>query len=189
MSLLLEYFNLDYEFFPATDVNSPEVEEEYQSVIAQSEDLKKTEVACTLSHLRIYQSIIDNNLKSALIFEDDIDIEMDIKHQISKILPYLPEDWEMFYIGHCCVENLREPFNYPTLYISTRPSCTHAYAVSNIGARKLLSILVKLKMPLDCVLVNLIEAGKIKSFSVEPPLVIQWRLGMGSDIHATDPSW
>ncbi|RHZ73606.1 hypothetical protein Glove_230g204 [Diversispora epigaea] len=188
MSLLLDYFNLEYEFFPAFDANSPEVEKEYQSVIKQSK-LRKSEIACTLSHLKIYQSIINNNLKSALIFEDDIDLEVDIELQINEILPYLPKDWEMFYIGHCCVEDLREPFNYPTLFISTRPSCTHAYAVSNIGAQKLLSILVKLNNPLDCVLVDLIEAGKIKSFSVEPPLAVQWRLGMGSDIAVSDPSW
>ncbi|CAG8610252.1 17686_t:CDS:2 [Funneliformis caledonium] len=121
--------------------------------------LTRGAIACWLSHLKVYQSIFDDR------------------------------SWEMLYIGHCSEENLRDPYKHPNLYVSTRPSCTHAYAISFIGAWVLLNELSNIKEPIDVELVRLIEPGKINSFSIEPPLAAQWRDGNPSDVSANDTSY
>ncbi|CAG8697988.1 10367_t:CDS:1 [Funneliformis mosseae] len=184
MTKLFKQLNLDYTFFPAIDADSNEVETYYQQT---NGTLHRAAIACWLSHLKVYQTIVDNRLQNALIFEDDIDMEMDIEEQLRVITQHLPRYWEMLYIGHCSQENLREPYNHPNLYISTRPSCTHAYAVSFIGAWLLLRELANVVYPIDVELVQLIEPGKIKSFSIEPPLAAQWRDGVPSDVSVNDP--
>ncbi|CAI2176292.1 13820_t:CDS:1 [Funneliformis geosporum] len=184
MTKLFKQHNLDYSFFPAIDANSSEVETYYQQ---NNGTLHKAAIACWLSHLKVYQTIVDNRFQNAIIFEDDVDMEMDIAEQLRDITQFLPRYWEMLYVGHCSIENLREPYNHPNLYISTRPSCTHAYAVSFIGAWLLLHELAHIVFPIDVELVQLIEPGKIKSFSIEPPLASQWRDGIPSDVSEYDP--
>jgi len=184
---VLNQLNLKYKFISAIDANSSEVDTYYQRINGL---VHKAAIACWLSHLKAYQTIVDNRLQSALILEDDVDMEMDIREQLKNIMQYLPKSWEMLYIGHCSREDFGEPYNHPNLYVSTRPSCTHAYAVSFNGARVLLRELSNIKGPIDVMLVNLIEPGKvIKSFSVEPPLAAQWRDGIPSDVSPNDKNY
>jgi len=186
MTKMLNQLNLDYKFVSAIDSSSSEVDVYYKQ---HNGYLTRGAIACWLSHLKVYQSIFDDRLQNAIILEDDIDMEMDIEKQLGNIVQYLPRSWEMLYIGHCSEENLRDPYKHPNLYVSTRPSCTHAYAISFIGAWVLLNELSNIKEPIDVELVRLIEPGKINSFSIEPPLAAQWRDGNPSDVSANDTSY
>jgi GR25 family glycosyltransferase involved in LPS biosynthesis len=79
------------------------------------------------------------------------------------------------------------------LYIARKPKCTHAYALSRNGARRLL---LHLRYPpfaysraIDQAISWLVESGRLKGFSIVPSLVIQRKVtesdvmpgkGMGS---------
>ena len=79
------------------------------------------------------------------------------------------------------------------LYIARKPKCTHAYALSRTGARRLL---LHLRYPpfaysraIDQAISWLVESGRLKGFSIVPSLVIQRKVsdsdvipgkGMGS---------
>lgn len=79
------------------------------------------------------------------------------------------------------------------LYIARKPKCTHAYALSHTGARRLL---LHLRYPpfaysraIDQAISWLVESGRLKGFSIVPSLVIQRKVsesdvmpgkGMGS---------
>ena len=72
-----------------------------------------------------------------------------------------------------------------TLHPSFRPKCTHAYALSHSGARRLL---LHLRYPpfsysraLDQALSWLIQSGRLRAYSVVPSLVVQ-RKSAWSDI-------
>ena len=112
------------------------------------------------------------------------------------------------YLGHCWSDEMangsllpqsslgptinKSSFN-SRLYIAQKPKCTHAYALSRTGARRLL---LHLRYPpfaysraIDQAISWLVESGRLKGFSIVPSLVIQRKVtesdvmpgkGMGS---------
>lgn len=62
--------------------------------------LTKNEIGCAWSHIKVYEDIIKNNYKNALIFEDDLAINNEFDGRIDRYLSDLPEDWELVYLGH-----------------------------------------------------------------------------------------
>lgn len=73
---LLDDVNIDFEFFDAIDYRSDKFKSIINNASANSHakyvDMTEPEMACTLSHLAVYQQIIDRNLQWALILEDDV---------------------------------------------------------------------------------------------------------------------
>jgi hypothetical protein len=73
------------------------------------------------------------------------------------------------------------------LHQSSVPLCLHAYALSNKGARTLLSLLnnpwTAYQTAVDTAVPSFVMFGLLNSFSVEPPLIIQRKDGP-SDIQA-----
>lgn len=47
------------------------------------------------------KEMIKNGDESALILEDDVDIEWDLEMLWNPIAGKLPLDWEVVYLGHC----------------------------------------------------------------------------------------
>ncbi|CAG8776431.1 14810_t:CDS:1, partial [Racocetra fulgida] len=133
-----------------------------------------------LASHNIYQSIVDHNYRSALILEDNIDFELNIKSIMTNIHRILPDNWEILYLGHCSnwEGKLGEPLPdhnqvqfIHKLFKSKRPYCTHAYAVSHRGALKLLNKLVNLTTPIDLELTNMITANEITSYTIIPSII------------------
>ncbi|CAG8605843.1 18527_t:CDS:2 [Acaulospora morrowiae] len=108
-------------------------------------DIAPNHKSCYVSHYRVYESIVH---------------------------------WEMLYIGHCSWERggkfIGDAGSFQ-LYESTYPVCTHAYAVSLSGAKKLLNELLNPSLPVDLEIVNKIKQGNIKSYSLEPSAIVQWK--------------
>jgi hypothetical protein len=70
---------------------------------AQPEHLLLTEsrVACWLGHLELIHKTA-NSLKGgqfAIILEDDVDMERDTDEQMKHLWPYLPDDWDVVFLG------------------------------------------------------------------------------------------
>ncbi|CAG8535106.1 12580_t:CDS:1 [Acaulospora morrowiae] len=172
MEAIENALGLDFDFFPAINNNDSETLNKYQA------DLATRHKACYVSHYRVYESIVRNGYNSALILEDDTDFEISISSIISDIHRILPNDWEMLYIGHCSWEKGGPLIGYASdfkLFKSTAPACTHAYAVTLSGAKKLLKELVNLKLPIDLELGEKIKSGNITSYSLDPPAIVQWK--------------
>ncbi|CAG8664720.1 14571_t:CDS:1 [Dentiscutata erythropus] len=135
--------------------------------------------ACYLSHYSIFESIVKNGYENGLIFEDDIDIEINITNIMTEVYRKLPSDWDMLYLGHCSERGsyIETGLTIHVLYKSEHPKCTHAYAVSAKGAKKLLEKLniIDPYYHLDMQIVDLIMAGEIISYSIHPPIVVQFK--------------
>ena len=58
-------------------------------------------IATWYSQTRVWKKIIESNDSSALILEDDIDVEWDIERTWPNVARALPEDWEVVFLGHC----------------------------------------------------------------------------------------
>ncbi|CAG8504076.1 15953_t:CDS:2 [Dentiscutata erythropus] len=135
--------------------------------------------ACYISHYLVYKSIIDNGYRSALILEDDVDFETDITEIMTGIHRNLPAYWDTLYIGHCYeqIGKLVDGSLANQLYESVMPSCTHAYAVSYWGARKLVEKLDPMipQGAIDLALLAKIKNKELTSYSVHPMPIIQWK--------------
>ncbi|KAE9389983.1 hypothetical protein BT96DRAFT_926178 [Gymnopus androsaceus JB14] len=141
--------------------------------------LTPARVACWYSHLMVLRRIVErnnayyelspgrntSNEHISVIFEDDIDMEKDIRQRLARIWHVLPSDWDIVFLGHCWSNEsfypaislsessplssssllldldsrLLSPLpSQNTLHPSYSPRCTHAYALSPSGAIKLL---------------------------------------------------
>lgn len=86
--------------------------------------LTRERVAAYHSHLMAVRQIVDDNAKArakaknpgsasskegekaekprvALILEDDVDMEVDIEQRLEGLVPLLPENWDVLYLGKC----------------------------------------------------------------------------------------
>ncbi|CAG8738500.1 6665_t:CDS:1, partial [Dentiscutata heterogama] len=133
--------------------------------------------ACYLSHYRLYESIVKRGYESALILEDDVDMELNITDIMTKAHQNLPNDWDLLFIGHCHSSNTEYAANLIAHELRKygHLQCTHAYAVSAKGAKKLLEKLQinDLQQPIDMEIRYLMEAGELNVYSIHPSIVIQ----------------
>lgn len=101
---------LDWSFFKATDKRNlaPETfvkdgiydDVRHKNTKRTTRSMKAGEVACSLSHVRMYQDMLDNNYKHVLILEDDVLPEFEPLKYFDEIMQQLPEDWEVAMLGY-----------------------------------------------------------------------------------------
>ncbi|PPR08049.1 hypothetical protein CVT24_010848 [Panaeolus cyanescens] len=191
---------------------------EYSTKLPSYLLLSPARIACWHSHLSVIHkhanSIPADDGRVAIIFEDDIDMELDIQKQLVSLWSSLPNDWDVVFLGYCWSNETYNPplgahgqFPLPSyqnartqkyrLHNSKSPKCTHAYALSRLGARRLL---LHLRHPpfaysraIDQAISWLVESGRLKSFSIVPSLVIQRKVtesdimaGKGRRLEQTD---
>ncbi|KAJ7046165.1 hypothetical protein C8F04DRAFT_1387788 [Mycena alexandri] len=175
----------------------------YSPLIPEYKILSPSRLACWHSHLSAIQRASTHMPKkaqaAALILEDDIDIEANVKARLLSVWSLLPADWDIVFLGHCWSNESHYPAlglahfrflkNAPTapstpqthLHPSHRPLCTHAYALSATGAHRLLLHLTHppfaYSRAIDHALAWLVQSGRLKSFSVVPSVVAQRKIG------------
>ena len=131
------------------------VYDENEALRVFKRSLTKGEIGCALSHLSIYQKIVDQNIEKAIIFEDDIEIYdgfFDVIESIEKF----PNDWELVLLGYhqkiirkyfCCQLSLKD--KYRLVRLSDIHTGAHAYLINFRGAKRLLSEAIILNQPID----------------------------------------
>lgn len=112
-------------------------------VITKDCKLNKGRIACHLSHLSVIREFLnDPNSDRILIFEDDLldnngDDLLTVQDTIKNVMNNIPSDWDLIYFGKCwdlCSSNIKINDYVNKSY----PLCRHGYAVSKMGAIKLL---------------------------------------------------
>ncbi|MVN22246.1 glycosyltransferase family 25 protein [Mucilaginibacter arboris] len=114
---------LDYEIFYGVEGSMLKLKELIESgvVAANIQDIYKqtnidymnmgsspvhiNQIACSMSHIKMYQYILDNQLDKVLILEDDVmPVEENLKY-LSETLNQVPDNWELLYLGHIINNN------------------------------------------------------------------------------------
>ncbi len=156
--------------------------------------LNTGEIACSLSHRNIYQAMIDNNWKRVLVFEDDVVPDPANLPLLFTAVKELPVDWELFYLGYLKNEKVtpglrvkqawyniisrlgfaRMPLKMirnrlPKKFSSSLMKagfhdCTHAYAVSLEGAKKLVKAQTPVIYRADNLLTALVLKDQLTAF-------------------------
>ncbi|MCW8091185.1 glycosyltransferase family 25 protein [Alteromonas sp. ASW11-130] len=114
--------------------------------------LNAGEICCYLSHRKVWQKMIDENIPAAIIFEDDIEITGDLVC-VSDTLTAMNQDWDYIKLAEhsrrrkVVHSEVVEPFS--RVIYDKVPARTCAQAVSLAGARKLLTASEKICRPID----------------------------------------
>ncbi|KAK9242965.1 hypothetical protein V1506DRAFT_463847 [Lipomyces tetrasporus] len=213
--------------------------------VPDNADLKPSVLGCWRAHADAWRYVIDNNLETALILEDDIDWDKNI-HQIFQDLSVQMQnnklrldpptdhertsapyglDWDILLMGQCLdmanpqrldlVQVYDDP-NVPSrkdtqevflkqmedlgvagddvgkkrlLSPAYGPACTMGYAVTRRGAQRLLLNLsyMGLRGPVDNDMAWTLQDGKIRGYTVTPPLFTAWRVGGQKDSDNVTP--
>ncbi|MEO6915099.1 MAG: glycosyltransferase family 25 protein [Chitinophagaceae bacterium] len=165
--------------------------------------LELGEVACSLSHRKVYEHVIEKGYQRVLIFEDDLVPLLENLHEIRKTFSELPLDWEMIYLGYSKYETLTAGMKIKQHFYSLlshlglikwsplmvknllpRPFSTHlrkagfhdllhAYAVNAEACRKLISAQTPVVFIADPLISQLIMNGKLNAFTTMPQFFTQ----------------
>lgn len=87
--------------------------------------------ACSLSHFKCLQDVMENNYSNYLVFEDDVCFKDYNSESFSTALNELPDDWNVFLLG-CDDWNCSKKKNVSD-HIEKRNGfgCTHAIAINS----------------------------------------------------------
>lgn len=164
----------------------------------QGKILNLGELACSLSHRMVYEEMIKNNWNKVLILEDDVLPQYKSLDFLADTLQELPANWELVYLGYLKNENVTTALKAKQVLYKIQSvlgllkwsykmvsnmlpekysahlkkagfhDCTHAYAISLSGAKKLLAAQTPVVYRADDLLSHIILKGELNAFVTEP---------------------
>ena len=91
----------------------------------------KGEQGCLVTHLNIWKHIIDYKMERVIVFEDDVFFHKDWCALAPEFFKATPQDYDILYMG----SQMELASNADVCVVPVY--CTHAYVISQSGARKL----------------------------------------------------
>ncbi|KAJ2599566.1 hypothetical protein H4R99_003670 [Coemansia sp. RSA 1722] len=125
---------------------------------------------------RIYRDMLEAGYRSALILDDSVDMELNIKTIMRAVHKHLPPNWDMFFPGHCGAFESSQPRpsdRLPALRHANMPICLHAHAVSQKGARRIVANLGPSPTTdeiISMAIMRLKERGQLQMYSLDTPV-------------------
>jgi len=161
----------DYTIFSAVDAKRLRI----RGVVEENQGL----IGCFLSHYFILQEAIRYGYKRIAIFEDDIMFATNFKEQFNLSMLYIPEKWQMLYLGYY------ERSGHSKLQVSEHIAIpkdtwgTHAYMLQGEGIKIMYDNLQEIKSHVD-VQISQTIVQKMYTYCVSPAICFQ--SGMKSNI-------
>jgi glycosyl transferase family 25 len=179
MTRYLASIGLDARVFPATDGRTLDLIEleragVYIDSIARerfSRSLSPAEIGCALSHLRLYQTLIDEGVGEAVVLEDDAMLSHDFPAQLATLRGELPPDWDLVQLFCSCRDGDRVgPHVIRFLSRSCMPAASAGYLLRLSGAIKLVREGYPVRYPSDSLIGRSPRWGT-NIYGTEPQLV------------------
>lgn len=117
------------------------IDDKTYNIINQNKKLKKSEVGCCLSHLWCLDKIMEEKLKNAIIFEDDIIFHKNFKHIFYEL--FSKKKYDFLLLGACDFHFSKKNYQYLNKGVykpdktSTKVYGAHANYYSLKGASKM----------------------------------------------------
>jgi glycosyl transferase family 25 len=197
----IEKQNLDHADLQQTGVYDDELAKEKQRY---EKSMTIGEIACAIGHRKIYEDIVANNVKKALIFEDDVFPLRENIQFIPQILASLPTDWNVLFFdydknekkvplkqtvyhvqhflgflkwNHTVIKNLFPRGVNEYWKTAGYHDFADAYAITNEAARKLVELQTPLSVVADNLLANAVTKEYLKGYISVPKLFAQRSAG------------
>ena len=201
---------LRHELFPATDKRELDRdrllkdgvydESRTRRAFRHTNDMNLGEIACAISHRRVYEAAVRNRWARTVVLEDDaVPLEPNLS-PLPAALSQLPTGWDLCYLGYARNEapSARDRAKR-ALYHALAPlrlvrwqsgearrllpspfsanlrragqhDYTLAYAISLEGARKLLEAQTPVSLRADRLLASLVVGGRLDAYLTEPKM-------------------
>jgi glycosyl transferase, family 25 len=210
---------LNYTFFNAVDKATLSesdliAENIYSKVLSQKhhrygEAMNLGQIACALSHKKMYEIILQEGYQRTLILEDDVQPILENSNFIETLLSELPQHWELLYFdysrnehdkhlkrywyhvqhaigglkwSHNMIHNLyAKPFS-TYLKIAGYHDYTDAYVVTYNGAKKLLAMQNPVMFTADNLLANACSNKYINAYISVPKVFLQTSQGENASL-------
>ena len=144
------YFDFEFEFVDAVDFKSLKIDELKKkkeiafpnnnfyctkncTCLGRGHDIDVRQIACSLSHLKVWNLVIKKDLRNALILEDDVYFKEGLNEKIEAIETSLPKNWNYINLGR---NNSFKASQKNIQKIKRGFSGTQMYGVSKKGAYK-----------------------------------------------------
>ncbi|EFL80263.1 glycosyltransferase family 25 protein [Actinobacillus pleuropneumoniae] len=188
ISQRLTSLGLSFEFFDAfygKDLTNEELQkidfEFYPKKFDARKPLTLGEIGCALSHIKVYEYMVENNIEQAIILEDDAIVSLYFESIINEALKKVPSRKEIIFLDHGkakvwpFMRNLPERYRLARYCIPSKNSKrsiirTTGYFITLTGAKKLLKYAYPIRMPSDF-LTGLLQLTGINAYGIEPPCV------------------
>ncbi|XXQ68802.1 glycosyltransferase family 25 protein [Neisseriaceae bacterium B1] len=140
------------------------------------------EIGCAMSHIKVYEHIVQNNIEKAIIFEDDVLLSNYFPTILDNVLKKMAKDTEILFFDHGKVKldylyrrKLPERFLLRRYKAPSKKSkrfivMASAYLLTLAGAKRLLEYAYPIRMPADY-LTGLLQLTGIRAYGVEPHCV------------------
>jgi glycosyl transferase family 25 len=176
-----------------------------------SKPMQEGQIGCAWSHAEVYKDVIEKSHQKVLILEDDVVVDKTSVKTFSKILEELPADWELLYLGfgeresvpsgwlfkkifyhflrsfkavkysHTTINHLYPKKISENIYEAGYHDCTHAYAITQSGAKKLLELQQPVSFIADNLLAHAVTNKIVNGYFIFPKLINQqYQLGISS---------
>lgn len=125
------------------------------------------ELGCAYSHRAIWKSVVDNNYDKVVILEDDITVSNKFRNRLIKILKNIPKTADIVYLDGNNINPQKlsiVPGNKYIYSIKAIFGGTHAYIITNKGARKLLDKTRLISLAIDIQITYLIKLGELEAY-------------------------
>ena len=164
------------------------------------QDMSLGAIGCALSHRKLYEDMVASGWDRMVVLEDDVIPRASTLPLLPEALRELPPSWELCYLGYWQNEDISpgrrlKQLTYatiaplglsrwrpgealrllprgfsPHLRRAGRHMCTHAYAISREGARKLAEAQTPVAYAADQLLTMLVLGGKLEAYVTSPSL-------------------
>lgn len=164
----------------------------------QPKSFNSGEVACSLSHRMLYETIVKNQWEKVLILEDDVLPLQNTLDSLPNAINELPGDWDLVYLGYIKHEKVTAALRIKQWFYKILSSiglmkwdykmvsnllpkpyskylkkagfhdCTHAYAITLRAAKKLLAAQTPVIYRADDLLSSSVMKGDLNAFITEP---------------------
>lgn len=158
--------NVDYEFFYGVYGGDIDI----QSYRDLGSKLTRGQMSCSLSHVLLYQKIVDENLNNVLILEDDCAFNENIQN-VSKCHEQLPKNFDVFYLGYDCPS--LTPFSENLYSASIHIGHTHSICISNKCAAKMVELNKNLFWTADGAFIELLKNNEVPAYLANPKMTYQ----------------
>jgi len=135
--------------------------------IAVARPMSAAKIACSVSHVRVWNQIVARGLKHAIVLEDDVAILDGFSAFVRELRSQLPGDFDLvhLYVHEDRSEWLRHVGNSQKLYVNYIPVWGRsAYLLSRRGAEKLLAEFRTLTDFGDFQIASMAKAGKLSVY-------------------------
>lgn len=150
MKKQLDHANLNYQFIEAVK-GADLTDEQIKSKVLNYPDcfLTKGEIGCALSHIKIYQQMVNDNIEYALILEDDAVIPQNIEETINHIIQQDINSKSNVYLLSKVISYIENKKLHSNIYQAYHACGTHGYLINLNAAKKLLGSLNPVRYEAD----------------------------------------